>query len=206
MRCWWITQVGRCIFFSKFIRLYLSCYKCWRQWHCINLHQPKFTVKIFTSIVIHRIDFSPPDQILNYWFIHKVSYASNIFCCLALSLPSNFASAQSSMTWQSAGTEIILMAQIQHCCLHATLVMKKAEESGVSVDLVCRCYLLAPVHGDRCVYYVLCADHSCVASSASLEHLWKLIFTKSENWILMKRYIMKWPNRKSLEEKITWEY
>lgn len=31
--CCWITQVGRDIFFLKYIRLYLSCYKG----HCVNL-------------------------------------------------------------------------------------------------------------------------------------------------------------------------
>lgn len=118
--------------------------------------------------MIHRIDFSPPDQILNYWFIHKVSYASNIFCCLALSLPSNFASAQSSMTWQSAGTEIILMAQIQHCCLHATLAMKKAvgewRVCGFSVQVLS---VGTCAWGLMCLLCLVCRSFLCSILSKS---------------------------------------
>lgn len=110
------TQIRTCIFFLKCIRLHLSCYRWCRQWHSINLHQLKFTVTIFTSIAIHRMDLSPPDPTLTYWFLNKASYTPSIFS-LALSLPSNLAFARPSVTWQSTATKMLLMAQIQCCSL-----------------------------------------------------------------------------------------
>lgn len=193
--CCWITQVGRDIFFLKYIRLYLSCYKG----HCVNLGQPKFTVNIFPSVVIHKVDFPLPHQTLNYWFMHNVNYAFPI-CSIA---------------WLYLCHWILLFPSQACWAIHrhwddlddtnSALEWFERHKFSGAVDWVCRCCLLAPDHGHGCVLYMFCADCFCVSFSARLRHSKELVFVKLEDGFLLKWYEMTRQNA-FVGEKITWEY
>lgn len=170
--------MGMCVFFLKQTRLYLTCYTCQKQWHWINWCQPRFTVEIFTSIVIHGMDLFP-SRSNSELLIYTQSCASGVFCCLAFSLPSNFGFAQTSLTWERehridfAGTRWALRLP------------------------VCRCGRCARVCRDRRLRRMASAPGPRVTCSASLVR--KMEFSGSDR---------QWndPNRKVfVKEKITWE-
>lgn len=157
--------------------------------------------------MIRGIDISLLEQTLNYWFIHKLSYASSIFRCLALSLPSDFSFVQPTVTWPFTATQIIWVAQIQHCCLHTALAMRKAVGEwcvcGCTVLLFCTCAWVWMYS-----LHLLCQARTIfVAYSVSLRFIMRMYFYKDTRLILREMIWNEMAKSKLfVEKKVTWEY
>lgn len=153
--------------------------------------------------MIRGIDISLLDQTLNYWFIHKLSYASSIFRCLALSLPSDFSFVQPTVTWPFTATQIIWLLFAHSPC--------NEESSRRVVCLWMHCARAAFLHLCMGMNVFIASsvpstDDLC-AYSVSLRFIMRMYFYKGTRLILREMIWNEMAKSKLfVEKKVTWEY